>query len=126
MLSIYSRFWFRGCWLNPGVSTNLDPSLLQLGSLGEHCKLPSGVWGRAPAANDFVAYQTIMEAFFGSINVVADANKELSVHKFRGFIGFRGKLGTLRHILLLSSRHVGYIVYHTLFYMHGKILSRYC
>jgi len=28
----------------------------QLGGLEEHCKLPSGVWGTAPAANAFLWY----------------------------------------------------------------------
>ena len=31
---IYPGFLFRGYWLNPGVSQNLDPSLSQLFSLG--------------------------------------------------------------------------------------------
>ena len=39
-----------------GRSSDLDPSLSQLGGLGERCEFPSGVWGRAPAANDFGAF----------------------------------------------------------------------
>ena len=29
---------------------------MQLGGLGERCKLPSGVWGRAPAEIEFGAF----------------------------------------------------------------------
>ena len=59
ILGIYPGFWSRWCWLNPGLrSSDLDPSLSQLGGLGEpcDCEFPSGVWGRAPAANDFGAF----------------------------------------------------------------------
>ena len=36
---------------------------MQLGGLGERCKLPQRVWGGAPAANDFGDFWTIMKMF---------------------------------------------------------------
>ena len=36
----------------------LDPSPSQLGGLGSAVSSPSGVWGGAPAANDFGAFWT--------------------------------------------------------------------
>ena len=37
------------------LALQLGGPLNQLQGLGEHCKLPSGVWGGAPAENEFYA-----------------------------------------------------------------------
>ena len=44
------------------VSALLDPSQIQLGGLGERCKLPQRGLGR-PRRNEFDAFQTKKEAF---------------------------------------------------------------
>ena len=43
-------------WLNLEVSSDFHPSPSQLEDLGNAVSSPSGVWGRAPAANDFGAF----------------------------------------------------------------------
>jgi len=57
------KFFFQGHWdrtLNViGDSRESSESLSypsRLGELGERRKLSSGVWGRAPAANDFLTF----------------------------------------------------------------------
>ena len=39
---------------------------MQLGGLGERCKLPNGVWGRAPAEIEFGAFYPYRMTFGGS------------------------------------------------------------
>ena len=46
-----------------GVSSDPDPSPSQLGVWGSAVSSPSGVWGGAPVANDFGAFQTEKDPF---------------------------------------------------------------
>ena len=45
------------------VGSLLNPSQIQLGGLGSTVSSPSRVWGRAPDAHEFGAFQTKKEAF---------------------------------------------------------------